>query len=88
MPAAQQRKYFSILERYLSAAESIAFPLPQGFSSFFSYLGYYALDFKTFLCYIDHNVLEMQMDVIYGIFKSMCFALIESKKKKKIHLKC
>lgn len=75
MLPAQQRKYFGVLERYYSAAESIAFPIPQGFASFFSYLGYYALDFKTFMQYVDRNVLELQMDVTCGIFKSMYLSM-------------
>ncbi|XP_034237038.1 protein pigeon isoform X2 [Thrips palmi] len=68
---ARQRLLFWLLERFLLAVDTLAFPLPQGFTSFFSFLGYRTLPFCSFMQYSQSFAFELQVDVMKSIMSDI-----------------
>ncbi|XP_061187577.1 protein pigeon-like isoform X1 [Saccostrea echinata] len=50
---------FQLFERYYQTCQDLSFPLPQGFISYFTALGYRNLNTSLFLQYVDHGVLQL-----------------------------
>ncbi|CAH1393019.1 unnamed protein product [Nezara viridula] len=64
LPSIKKKVYYIILERYASAVDTLAYPTPQGFSSFFTYLTYKTLPFDEFVQHIQARALTLQIDVM------------------------
>ncbi|CAB3363663.1 Hypothetical predicted protein [Cloeon dipterum] len=67
----RRKALFIMMERFLYCAEALAFPVPQGFTSFFAYLGYRTLPWPHFLQYTRRHVFELHVDAIKAIFGDM-----------------
>ncbi|KAK3913788.1 Protein pigeon [Frankliniella fusca] len=67
----RRRLLFWLLERFLLAADTLAFPLPQGFISFFSFLGYRVLSFSAFMQYSLSYSFELQVDVMKAVMSDI-----------------
>ena len=74
----KRKVYFIVLERYASAIDTLAYPTPQGFSSFFTYLAYKTLPFNDFVQYIQAKALTLHIDVMKiilpGEYSIYCYA--------------
>lgn len=69
-------RIFGLMERYLIATEGVAFPLPQGFNSFFAFLAYRCLSHHVFMQYVRRGVLQLNVDVLREIIYGKSFLLV------------
>lgn len=60
-------RLFTLLERYHSATEAVAYPLPQGYNSFLAYLAHRCLPHSVFMQYVRRGVLQLNVDVLREI---------------------
>ncbi|XKL59454.1 hypothetical protein PGB90_000470 [Kerria lacca] len=71
LPKDQRYILFALLERYYVAVDNLAFPLPQGFTSFFAYLGYRVFPTSRFIDYVRVNVFQVNIDVMKAIMADL-----------------
>jgi hypothetical protein len=67
LSAVLQHKLFVLLQRYVAATDSVGYPLPQGFSSFLSFLAYRALPAHVFQQHLVSGALALNTDVLREI---------------------
>lgn len=63
----QRQLLLTVLQRYAHAIDALAFPLPQGFSSFITYLGYKVMSATVFNQHIRCNTFLLNIDVMKKI---------------------
>ncbi|XP_020618690.1 protein pigeon-like isoform X2 [Orbicella faveolata] len=56
--------FFQLVERYCTAVTELSFPLPSGFRTFMTSLGFRCLDRRMFLQYVDNEVLYLKKGFI------------------------
>lgn len=67
MEKGHRRVFYGLLERYYVAIDTLAFPVPQGYTSFFAYLGYRIFPRDTYLNYVRAHVFQVNIDVMKAI---------------------
>ncbi|XP_025207382.1 protein pigeon isoform X1 [Melanaphis sacchari] len=63
----QRQSLLTVLQRLIHAADTLAFPLPQGFPSFITYLGYKVMSATMFSQYVRCNTFLLNVDVMKKI---------------------
>ncbi|XP_041349870.1 gamma-secretase-activating protein-like isoform X2 [Gigantopelta aegis] len=60
----EEYELFQLLERFYLTVTEKSFPLPSGFRTYFTALGFRCMQLNLFLQYVDHGVLELTGDFI------------------------
>ncbi|VVC38649.1 Hypothetical protein CINCED_3A011046 [Cinara cedri] len=63
----QRRSLLMVLQRFAHATDTLAFPLPQGFPSFITFLGYRVMSPTMFNQFIRCNTFSLNVDVMKKI---------------------
>lgn len=77
IPEELRRVLFALMERYYVAVDTLAFPFPQGFTSFFAYLGYRVFPTSKFIDYVRANVFQVNIDVMKAIMRGGLYVIHE-----------
>ncbi|KAK9497509.1 hypothetical protein O3M35_004214 [Rhynocoris fuscipes] len=86
LSGSKRRLLFALLQRYSLAIDRLAYPVPQGFPSFFTYLTYRSLNYERFIQCVQANALQLQIDVMRVILSDLGDTPIGIKKKLRLIL--
>ncbi|XP_074644759.1 protein pigeon-like [Tubulanus polymorphus] len=67
----QETELFYVYERYYLATNELGFPTAPMFSTFFTSLGFRALDFRLFLHYVDMGVLQLTEEFMTRVIEEL-----------------
>ncbi|XP_070559067.1 gamma-secretase-activating protein-like isoform X2 [Ptychodera flava] len=67
----EDHAFFHILERYYYVAEELCYPVPSGFVSLITILGYNCLDNQTFLHYVDAGIFRLNDDFLRAFIQEL-----------------
>ncbi|RUS84057.1 hypothetical protein EGW08_008169, partial [Elysia chlorotica] len=62
---------FQLYERFYLTAGELGYPLPPGFSSFFTALGFKCLELHMFFQYVDNHILSLTPDFILQLLEDL-----------------
>ncbi|XP_071790834.1 gamma-secretase-activating protein-like [Asterias amurensis] len=63
-PSSQAYQLFRLIERFFMAVQSVCFPVPPGFQTYFTIQGLRCLDPSMFLQYVDYGVLRLTEEFV------------------------
>ncbi|GFO44963.1 protein pigeon [Plakobranchus ocellatus] len=67
----EEYELFQLYERFYLTATELGYPLPPGFSSFFTALGFKCLELHMFFQYVDNHILVLTPDFILQLLEDL-----------------